>query len=213
MTAPNPQQVIDDIGFEATKLQSMAADPNRNVWVNASAGTGKTKVLTERVLRLLLPVEGKNDGTPPQNILCVTFTKAGANEMITRIMKILSRWAVCSEDKLVSELSALLGHDPSANVVFKARKLFAMIIDLPGGLNITTIHALCQSILGRFVIEAGLPPNFSVMEEADAQSLIKKARDGLVHEILEQKDIHPLYTQFSWLASAKNSLQINQCQF
>ena len=210
MTETALSDIIEQIGDDATLLQSQAANPASNVWVNASAGTGKTKVLTERVLRLLLPLEGQNDGTAPQNILCVTFTKAGANQMITRLMKTLSRWAVCSEQLLVKDLTLLLGHDPATNVIFKARKLFAMIIDLPGGLNVTTIHALCQSILGRFVVESGLPPNFSVMEASESKSLIKKARDGLVHDILMQKNNHPLFEDFTWLASIKNSLQINQ---
>ncbi len=198
------------IGKQASLLQGTASDPSQNVWVNASAGTGKTKVLTERVLRLLLPVEGKNDGTPPENILCVTFTKAGANEMITRLMGILSLWAVCPSPKLAEELEKLLGQPPSLKQTDKARKLFAMVIDLPNGLNVTTIHALCQSILGRFSIEAGLQPNFSVMEDGESQGAIRTARDGLVRDILDTGDSHPLYNDFTWLASIKNSDQIHK---
>lgn len=198
------------IGETASKMQAIASNPTMNVWVNASAGTGKTKVLTERVLRLLLPIEGQNDGTDPENILCVTFTKAGANEMITRLMGILSKWAVCPDPDLVAHLEILLGYSPSIKQKDKARKLFAMVIDLPNGLNITTIHALCQSILGRFTIEAGLPPNFSVMEDGESQAALRNARDGLVKDILEEAQAHPLYDDFTWLARIKNSDQIHK---
>ena len=153
------QNTIADIGAQATTLQNQAANPTINIWVNASAGTGKTKVLTDRVLRLLLPTD-THDGTPPENILCLTFTKAGASEMIARVMKTLSKWAVCSESDLYSALEKLLGHRPSLNQSDRARQLFATIIDTPEGLNITTIHAFCQSVLGRFTMEAGLPPSW-----------------------------------------------------
>ena len=84
MSQSSLQQISDSIISDATQLQNKASNPQFNIWVNASAGTGKTKVLTDRVLRLLLPIEGENDGVNPQNIICITFTKAGANEMITR---------------------------------------------------------------------------------------------------------------------------------
>ena len=60
---------------EATRTQVQAADPRLSTWLSANAGSGKTRVLTDRVARLLL-----ND-VPPDHILCLTYTKAAATEM------------------------------------------------------------------------------------------------------------------------------------
>ncbi len=204
------KQMIDDIGQQATDLQNQASDPTANVWVNASAGTGKTKVLTDRVLRLLLPSDNAPDGTPPQNILCLTFTKAGANEMITRVMRILSTWAVCSESELYESLGNLLGHDPSLKQSEKARELFANIIDTPDGLNITTIHAFCQSILGRFTLEAKLPPKFQLMEDTEAKHLVQKVRNSIISDILNGRAPDELKDAFHGLAMVKNGQQIDK---
>lgn len=198
----------DNIIAHASGLQHQAAQPDANVWVNASAGTGKTTVLTNRVLRLLLPVDGVHDGTDPQNILCITFTKAGANEMITRVMRVLSQWAVCSEIELVDTLSVLLQAEPTLNQVDRARKLFAVIIDTPGGLNITTIHAFCQSILGRFTIEANLPPQFKVMEESESNQLIRNARDSFINDVLDGKVDDVTRDAFYFLSQEKSADQM-----
>lgn len=142
--------------------QRRAAAPLESVWVNASAGTGKTKVLTDRVLRLLLPGEDGRQGTAPHKILCLTFTKAGAGEMVLRVSEFLSKWAVLPEEQLVHDkkygLETLLGRAPTAAEIGAARQLFAQVVDHPGGLNIMTIHSFCQSVLGRFPLEARLPP-------------------------------------------------------
>lgn len=198
------------IGEAATALQDAAADPAHNVWVGASAGTGKTKVLTERVLRLLLPTPGRDTGTPPEKILCITFTKAGASEMIARIMKTLSVWSVCDADQLDQKLTALLGQPPSLKQMDKARHLFAEIVDLPEGLKITTIHAFCQSVLGRFPLEAGLSPHFTVIEDGEAASLIRQARNDLIAAIRNKTASPALSEAFSRLAKWKNGEQINE---
>lgn len=181
------QSLKNEIDAHATRLQDTASNPIHNVWVGASAGTGKTKVLTDRVLRLLLPTTGENDGTDPAKILCITFTKAGASEMIARVMKILSHWAVCDENILDVHLEKLLNNPPSLKQRDKARRLFAQVVDMPEGLKITTIHAFCQSILGRFPLEAGLSPQFKVIEESEAASLIKQARNTLIQDIRTKK--------------------------
>jgi ATP-dependent helicase/nuclease subunit A len=102
---------IKTIGEQATLLQDTASNPTHNVWVGASAGTGKTKVLTDRVLRLLLPPIGsdKTEGVAPSRILCITYTKAGAGEMIERIMKTLSQWAIYDDKDLKIALDKLFG--------------------------------------------------------------------------------------------------------
>lgn len=200
---------IDDIGFAATELQKKASDPSWNIWVNASAGTGKTKVLTDRVLRLLLPT-AEHSGTDPQNILCLTFTKAGANEMITRVMRILSYWAVCPQSELLELLEKLLGHAPSLKQIDKARQLFAQVVDSPEGLNITTIHAFCQSVLGRFTLEAGLPTNFKVMEESESTQIIKQTRNELIKLCVNAQAEQDVRVAFKYLSRLKNADQVNK---
>ncbi len=160
--------------------QLLAADPAASVWVVASAGTGKTKVLTDRVLALLLA------GSEPACILCLTFTKAAAAEMAIRIGTRLSAWATLPDAKLRAELKSLIGADADPDVLDRARQLFARVLDAPGGMRIETIHAFCQSLLRRFPLEAGIPPHFQVMEErsvAEAMEravaqVLDRARDG-----------------------------------
>lgn len=155
-------------------LQRLASDPDSSVWVGASAGTGKTKVLTDRVLRLMLA------GTDPSRILCLTFTKAAAAEMANRIADRLSVWAVQDEDKLRANLHALTGREPSRGDVVAARRLFARVLDTAGGMKIQTIHAFCQSLLRRFPLEAGLAPNFEVMDDRTAEELLAEAKQSVL---------------------------------
>ncbi len=157
-------------------LQRNASDPFASVWVSASAGTGKTKVLTDRVLRLLLPRAEGISGTPAHKILCLTFTKAAASEMALRINKTLAEWAVMDEEQLNKKLDNLLGRAPRHDETLAARKLFADVIDTPGSLKIMTLHSFCQSILGRFPLEAGITPNFSVLDESGSREIMEQAR-------------------------------------
>jgi len=160
--------------------QRPAADPAASVWVSASAGTGKTKVLTDRVLALLLA------GNEPARILCLTFTKAAAAEMAIRVGTELSAWATMAETDLRNKLENLVGGDVDIDQLDRARQLFARVLDAPGGMHIETIHAFCQSLLRRFPLEAGIPPHFQVMEErstAEAMEravahVLDRARDG-----------------------------------
>lgn len=199
----------DTIGAYATELQETASNPSINVWVGASAGTGKTKVLTDRVLRLLLPIEGEHDGTPPHKILCITYTKAGASEMVARIMDTLSTWATCDNTTLDAKLTSLLGHEPSLRQRDKARKLFAEIVDLPEGLKINTIHAFCQSVLGRFPIEANVSPHVSVIDDGESMRLIHQARNDLMIDIRQGKTTPDIEDAFMRLAKWKNGDEIN----
>ncbi|WP_293976606.1 double-strand break repair helicase AddA [Sphingomonas sp.] len=138
--------------------QADASDPRRQVWLSASAGTGKTHVLTARVLRLLL------SGARPSSILCLTFTKAGAAEMAERIQSRLASWVRLDERKLEKELFAL-GEPNDAEALKKARRLFARVLDAPGGgLRIQTIHAFSQTLLAAFPSEAGLAPGFRPLD-------------------------------------------------
>ena len=162
--------------------QTIAATPTASVWVSASAGSGKTKVLADRVLRLLL------SGTDAGKILCLTFTRAAAAEMQNRIRRLLGEWAVMDDDRLTSAIVALTGVPPDNAVRALARRLFAQVLDTPGGLKIQTIHAFCESLLGRFPIEAGLAPHFEVMDDRTAAEVLEAARDDILTRAREGAD-------------------------
>lgn len=165
---------IDAILDDATARQRKAIDPGASVWVAASAGSGKTKVLIERVLTLLLT------GTQPHRILCLTFTKAASAEMSIRLARELADWAIAPDGGLIQTLTGLLGRVPQPTDLTRARRLFAQVLDVPGGMHIETIHAFCQSLLRRFPVEAGLPPHFQVMDSPDADEMMSEAR----HQVL-----------------------------
>lgn len=138
--------------------QAKATDPLRDVWLSASAGTGKTHVLSSRVFRLLLT------GVKPEAILCLTFTKSGAAEMAARIHERLGAWVQMPGPMLATDLAAL-GEDVGPESIAKARTLFARVLDARGGgLRIQTIHSFCQSLLTGVPAEAGLNPGFRPIE-------------------------------------------------
>lgn len=169
--------------------QRQATIPEHDVWVSASAGSGKTKVLTDRVLRLLLPdPAGRWGGAAPHKILCITFTKAAAALMALRVQNKLGEWAVMDEVKLTAELTKLLDTPPSEDVIKAARKLFSTVLDTTGGMSIMTIHAFCQSTLGRFAIEAGVTPGFTVLEESRANDILRHIVDHLITEVEQNKN-------------------------
>ena len=135
--------------LDPRRQQVLASEPTHSVWVGASAGSGKTTILTQRVTRLLLA------GVSPQRISCLTFTRAAAAQMAIKVMEQLSRWATCSDDELSASLGELQGNAPEPAQLITARKLFARALACPGGLRIRTIHAFCQEILRRFPLRLG----------------------------------------------------------
>ncbi len=159
-----------------TTAQLQASDPAYSVWVAASAGTGKTTVLTSRVLRLLL------NNTNPGKILCLTYTKAGAAEMECRIKARLCRWVTLPENELIVELTKLTTEIPSADTIKLARKLFLETLDTPDGIKIQTIHSFCQGLMRRFPLEAGIVPHFKVMDDKTSRELLKEARLKLLSD-------------------------------
>ncbi len=189
--------------LDANLPQRAASKPQESIWVAASAGTGKTKVLTDRVLRLLLPREDGQGATPPNRILCLTFTKAAANEMAMRINETLGKWAVMEVEALEKTLHDLLGVTPTPQQIEMAQRLFADVVDCPGGLQIKTIHSFCKSVLGRFPIEADLPANFSELDEGQANDLVKQAQTKVLRlaQLPEQK-ASPLAQAFYTLSTA-----------
>src|SRR5436305_4992708 len=159
---------------EAAAIQRQALGPEASVWVAASAGTGKTKVLTDRLLALML------DGTDPSRILCLTFTRAAAAEMANRINTRLAAWTTLPPGHLEQELVGLTGRFPQEHELARARQLFARVLDVPGGAKIATIHAFCQSLLRRFPLEAGVPPEFAVLEERGAAEALAEAAEAVI---------------------------------
>lgn len=149
--------------------RQLALNPNFNVWVSASAGTGKTKILTDRLLMLLLT------DIDPQKILCLTFTKAAASEMRERLLHQALEWSICSEEKLIESLNQFLESAPSQEQQMKARSLFMILINGTPGIRITTIHSFCQSLLTQFPIEAGISPAFKILAEHESHPLLKQA--------------------------------------
>ncbi|HET9810825.1 MAG TPA: double-strand break repair helicase AddA [Sphingomicrobium sp.] len=153
--------------------QANAADPQVHAALSASAGTGKTEVLTARVLLLLL------QGARPESILCLTFTKAAAAEMANRIMARLAAWVRLKDSELATDLINLraAGDPPTRR---RARQLFARVLDCPGGLKIQTIHAFAQSLLAAFPAEAGVAPGFEPIEGRAEQELVRRTLADLV---------------------------------
>ncbi len=157
-----------------TPEQRRAADPTRSVWVDANAGTGKTRVLSDRVLRLMLA------GAPPASLLCLTYTKAAAGEMADRVGRRLALWATLDDADLREELSALADASPTPAQVARARGLHDAVLALPSGLAVMTVHSLGQHLLRRFPIEAGVPASFDVIDERTRGELLAEARDRIL---------------------------------
>ncbi|QMV45851.1 UvrD-helicase domain-containing protein [Wolbachia pipientis] len=175
-------------------MRKNAINPNFSVWVNASAGTGKTKILIDRVLRLLL--ENK------RNILCLTFTNAAANEMENRVHSILSKWAICSESVLIADLEQLdffpmypylssqCSTRENKDYLTRTRRLFSELESL--GLTIQTIHAFCYKLISNFPIEAGIAPNCTLSECKELHSIIF---NKVLHNETVQDDINLIATE------------------
>lgn len=173
------EELKKEIEDFATKQQRCAANPEHSVWVEASAGTGKTKVLSDRVLRLLL------NGVKPIRLLCLTYTKAAAVEMQSRVSKRLSEWAVEDDAKLDEHLQKLLGDSIKSAAELssyrcRARTLFAELLDTPGGIKVQTLHSFCTDVLKRFPLEAGIPPYFSVLEDEETQNALAQIKREMV---------------------------------
>ncbi len=163
--------------------QALASSPDNDVWLSASAGTGKTYVLAARVWRLLL-----RKGVRPDSILCLTFTRAGAAEMAGRVHSRLAMWAMASDAELRSELTAL-GEDNGDESIARARTLFASVLEARGGgLRVMTIHAFCQTLLGTFPLEAGLAPGFRAIEGREQAALASGVLGALAERAESEGD-------------------------
>ncbi len=164
-------------------IQKRVADPGRSAWLSANAGTGKTFVLVRRVIRQLL------SGSPPASIVCITFTKAAAAEMSSRLLDLLSSWSLASDNELRAALRELTNDEPSDDELRTARKLFARALETPGGLKIQTIHSFCGSILARFPAEAGLPLGFKPLEDDEAAAIRRQATADVASFAAKTKEL------------------------
>ena len=160
-----PRKIPDAI----RETQTRASDPGTSAFVAANAGAGKTHVLVQRVIRLLLR------GTAPERILCITFTKAAAANMAQRVFETLGKWIALDDQRLDAALrdSGIARPDPATPA--DARKLFARALETPGGLKVQTIHALCTRLLQQFPFEANVPARFTVLDDRDQNAMMERA--------------------------------------
>ncbi|CAN7186253.1 double-strand break repair helicase AddA [Mesorhizobium sp. LjRoot246] len=162
------------IPSDTANSQARAADPGNSAWVSANAGSGKTHVLAQRVIRLLLR------GTDPSKILCLTYTRAAAANMSNRVFSTLSEWTTLGDADLAAKVEALEGRRPNLETMRRARRLFAEALETPGGLKIQTIHAFCESVLHQFPLEANIPAHFEMLDGQMEASLFAAARRDMI---------------------------------
>lgn len=158
--------------------QDCAANPLENVWVQANAGTGKTSVLTQRLLRILF----RSPDCDTSGILCLTYTNAGAGEMRNRILAALRKWALASNDDLREMLDGVAVSRPVTDAdIAHAREIFFRYIDAPEMLKIKTIHGFCEEILRRFPIEAGISPSWSLVSDVTQRILLQDTFNKMIN--------------------------------
>ncbi|RUU29165.1 double-strand break repair helicase AddA [Mesorhizobium sp. M6A.T.Ce.TU.016.01.1.1] len=162
------------IPTDTAASQASASDPKNSAWVSANAGSGKTHVLAQRVIRLLLR------GTDPSKILCLTYTRAAAANMSNRVFSTLSEWTALADVDLAARVEALDGRQPDRETMRRARRLFAEALETPGGLKIQTIHAFCESVLHQFPLEANIPAHFEMLDPQMEASLFAAARRDMI---------------------------------
>src|SRR6202011_4017983 len=163
VTAPRP------IPAAVRSTQLRASDPAASAFVSANAGSGKTHVLVQRVIRLLL------SGVPPEKILCITFTKAAAANMAERVFSTLGHWITLEDEALTAAIRDAGIARVDADLRMRARELFACALETPGGLKVQTIHALCTRLLQQFPFEANVPARFAVLDDRDQTEMMERA--------------------------------------
>jgi len=162
MTAPRT------IPCDVRRVQVEAADPGVSAFVSANAGSGKTYVLAQRVINLLLR------GVDPAKILCITFTKTAAANMANEVFKRLASWTALDDNALDKAIALSTGRRPDAAQRIRARRLFASALETPGGLKVQTIHAFCTRLLHQFPFEANVAARFTVLDEAATAQLLER---------------------------------------
>jgi len=167
----SPRREIPD---DTIRRQALASDPARSAWVSANAGSGKTHVLSQRVVRLLL------EGVEPSKILCLTYTRAAAANMANRVFRDLAAWSLMDDAALGARIAELTGRAPQRDRLAVARRLFAGALETPGGLKIQTIHAFCEAVLQQFPLEANIAGHFEMLDAEMEAALIAEARRDMI---------------------------------
>ena len=198
-------------------LQNKASNPEISTWVSASAGTGKTKILTDRVLRLLLKGEAFD------KILCLTFTNAAAGEMKERITTALDTWSKLDRDILIQELNKTIGREATDREIVIARSLYDTYLKSENNINIQTIHSFCQKLLKKFPLEASVSPSFKIIDEIEADYILNQIKKHLMnaedlepiteylsinfHELIIDEMLSEIIQQKTQFLKSKNSLE------
>ena len=176
---------------ESSNLQKIASNPNNSCFVLASAGSGKTKILTDRVLRILL------SGVPASKILCLTFTKVAALEMKERIFKELSSWCVLPKLDLQNKLEKLTDKKFNSEKLQQARVIFIKILDDIESLKIETIHSFCTNLIKKFPIEAKIQPNFSIIDDILSKKLLEQSKKDLLKIAVKDNNLGQKISQIA----------------
>ncbi|HEV7821638.1 MAG TPA: UvrD-helicase domain-containing protein, partial [Burkholderiales bacterium] len=174
-----PRKNIPDA---VTEAQNRASNPDSSAFVAANAGSGKTHVLVNRVIRLLL------SGVPPEKILCITFTKAAAANMAERVFTTLGHWVRLPDADLDAAIRNIGAASPDATARRRARTLFACALETPGGLKVQTIHALCTRLLQQFPFEANVPAHFAVVDDRDQNDMMERANLSVLLDAARHPD-------------------------
>ena len=186
--------------------QNRAADPLLNVWVQANAGTGKTSVLVQRLLRILF----RSDINNPTGILCLTYTNAGAGEMRNRILRALRKWAIASDDEIKELLDGVALNKPvTSDDIAHARAVFFWYIDNSDALKIKTIHGFCEEILHRFPIEAGISPAWALISDMNQRVLLQDTFDVLINSSELGDKYHRVSDAFSRIVSRMSEYSLD----
>ena len=167
---------------QLVQVQHDASDPAVSAWVSANAGAGKTHVLAQRVIRLLL------NGTDPAKILCLTFTKAAAANMANRVFDTLGKWIALDDAALAVEIRKTGAAKTDARALALARRLFAEALETPGGLKVQTIHGFCTQLLQQFPFEANVAARFAVLDDAQQHQMLEQAELGVLLEAAGKPD-------------------------
>jgi ATP-dependent helicase/nuclease subunit A len=176
--------------------QARASDPAASAFVSANAGSGKTHVLVQRVIRLLL------SDVPPEKILCITFTKAAAANMAERVFTTLGHWITLDDEALTAAIRDVGIARVDAKLRMRARELFASALETPGGLKVQTIHALCTRLLQQFPFEANVPARFAVLDERDQNEMMERANLAVLLEASRDPDSAAGRALYTAMASA-----------
>src|SRR5499427_10808334 len=175
-------RTVDRIPAQVRELQRAVADPDVSAWVAANAGSGKTHVLAQRVINLLLL------GVQPEQILCITFTKAAAANMAKRVFDTLAEWTSLDDPALDQAIRDISDLTPGASLRARARRLFALALETPGGLKVQTIHAFCTRLLHQFPFEANVAARFEVLDGGAEAKLLDEVRTRVLLEAAAQPE-------------------------